>query len=280
MGRYAARGKQYIVQLRAVAGGIVMQQLLYAPEVRDDQRRRASTRRRCKDTELGARQAAHRTDLVGGVRRHAVRGRRAHAHRGYRAAEGRGRADRDLAEVAGTGARSSISWRRCGRASRRPGAKRAKAKALQGPGGTRGRAQAPRGASRRRRSSPRPSRAARPRRRAARRVGLLHGGIPRTCAVSERLFAPRRRPSSSDFRAPSSAASSAPASCRRRAAAGGEYRFSFPDLVVLRTAQALTTAQVPPAPHRALAAPAARARCPRRCRSTACASRRSAMPWS
>ncbi|HVF64306.1 MAG TPA: Ku protein [Casimicrobiaceae bacterium] len=34
IGRYAARGKQYIVQLRAVEGGIVMQQLLYAPEVR------------------------------------------------------------------------------------------------------------------------------------------------------------------------------------------------------------------------------------------------------
>jgi DNA end-binding protein Ku len=34
IGRYAARGKQYIVQLRAVPGGIIMQQLLYAPEVR------------------------------------------------------------------------------------------------------------------------------------------------------------------------------------------------------------------------------------------------------
>jgi DNA end-binding protein Ku len=34
VGRYAARGKQYIVQLRAVPGGLVMQQLLYAPEVR------------------------------------------------------------------------------------------------------------------------------------------------------------------------------------------------------------------------------------------------------
>ena len=34
VGRYAARGKQYIVQLRSVPGGIVMQQLLYAPEVR------------------------------------------------------------------------------------------------------------------------------------------------------------------------------------------------------------------------------------------------------
>ena len=37
IGRYAARGKQYIVQLRAVADGIVMQQLLYAPEVRSIQ---------------------------------------------------------------------------------------------------------------------------------------------------------------------------------------------------------------------------------------------------
>jgi DNA end-binding protein Ku len=34
VGRYAARGKQYIVQLRAIEGGLVMQQLLYAPEVR------------------------------------------------------------------------------------------------------------------------------------------------------------------------------------------------------------------------------------------------------
>lgn len=34
VGRYAARGKQYIVQIRPVVGGLVMQQLLYAPEVR------------------------------------------------------------------------------------------------------------------------------------------------------------------------------------------------------------------------------------------------------
>jgi len=33
--RWAARGKQYIVQLRTVEGGLVMQQLLYAPEVRN-----------------------------------------------------------------------------------------------------------------------------------------------------------------------------------------------------------------------------------------------------
>jgi DNA end-binding protein Ku len=34
VGRYAARGKQYVVQLRPVKRGLVMQQLLYAPEVR------------------------------------------------------------------------------------------------------------------------------------------------------------------------------------------------------------------------------------------------------
>ena len=34
VGRYAARGKQYIVQIRPVPGGLVMQQLLYEPEVR------------------------------------------------------------------------------------------------------------------------------------------------------------------------------------------------------------------------------------------------------
>ena len=34
LGRYAARGKQYLVMLRPVAGGMVMQQLLYADEVR------------------------------------------------------------------------------------------------------------------------------------------------------------------------------------------------------------------------------------------------------
>ena len=34
IGRWAARGKQYIVMIRAVANGLVMQQLLYADEVR------------------------------------------------------------------------------------------------------------------------------------------------------------------------------------------------------------------------------------------------------
>jgi DNA end-binding protein Ku len=34
VGRWAARGKQYIVMIRAVEGGVVMQQLMYAGEVR------------------------------------------------------------------------------------------------------------------------------------------------------------------------------------------------------------------------------------------------------
>src|SRR6185436_11099833 len=34
LGRWAARGKQYIVMIRPLDGGLVMQQLLYAAEVR------------------------------------------------------------------------------------------------------------------------------------------------------------------------------------------------------------------------------------------------------
>ena len=34
MGKWAARGKQYIVELRPISDGIVLQQLLYADEVR------------------------------------------------------------------------------------------------------------------------------------------------------------------------------------------------------------------------------------------------------
>ena len=37
LARYAARGKQYLVMLRPVAGGLIMQQLLYADEVRSFQ---------------------------------------------------------------------------------------------------------------------------------------------------------------------------------------------------------------------------------------------------
>src|SRR5262245_63867385 len=35
VGRWAARGKQYIVMIRPVEDGLVMQQLMYAGEVRD-----------------------------------------------------------------------------------------------------------------------------------------------------------------------------------------------------------------------------------------------------
>jgi non-homologous end joining protein Ku len=51
VGRHAARGKQYIVQLRAVPGGLVMQQLLYAPKCEPSARSK-SRRRPCASTEL------------------------------------------------------------------------------------------------------------------------------------------------------------------------------------------------------------------------------------
>ena len=52
VGRWAARGKQYIVMIRPVEDGLVMQQLLYAGEVRLDQRDRHPEDRSASDAEL------------------------------------------------------------------------------------------------------------------------------------------------------------------------------------------------------------------------------------
>ena len=67
VGRYAARGKQYIVQLRAVPGGLVMQQLLYAPEVRTIEEVGIEAAP-VKDTELALAKQLIGTDLVRSVR--------------------------------------------------------------------------------------------------------------------------------------------------------------------------------------------------------------------
>ncbi len=95
LGRWAARGKQYIVMIRPVERtGLVMQQLLYAGEVRS-----------IKDIEIPktevqgrraeARAAADRAAGVGDVRSDRVQGRGARAHRGGGAEEGRGPGDHD-----------------------------------------------------------------------------------------------------------------------------------------------------------------------------------------
>src|SRR5207344_132106 len=70
LGRWAARGKQYIVMIRAVEDGLVMQQLLYAGEAQ-------------------ARAAADRAADLRGVRSVAIHGRGVDAHPGCRREEGR-----------------------------------------------------------------------------------------------------------------------------------------------------------------------------------------------
>jgi DNA end-binding protein Ku len=52
LARYAARGKQYLVMLRPVEGGIVMQQLLYADEVRSFKEVPLNQAPELKDAEL------------------------------------------------------------------------------------------------------------------------------------------------------------------------------------------------------------------------------------
>ena len=95
LGRWAARGKQYIVMIRPVEDlveGLVMQQLLYAGEVRSMRRPRHSEDRR-QARRAQARAAADRAAVVGQVRSGRVHRRGAHAHRGGGAEEGRGPGD-------------------------------------------------------------------------------------------------------------------------------------------------------------------------------------------
>ena len=61
LGQYAARGKQHLVLLRPLNGGLVMEQLHYADEVRSDDRSAGPARRGQADG-ARAREAAHRAD--------------------------------------------------------------------------------------------------------------------------------------------------------------------------------------------------------------------------
>jgi DNA end-binding protein Ku len=115
LGRWAARGKQYIVMIRPVEDGLVMQQLLYAGEVRS-----------MKDIEIRSRgqggraQARENADRATGsdtfdpsVYTDEVSASRLRCEK----VEGQ---EITLAEAPeGEARRSSISWKRCARASRR-----------------------------------------------------------------------------------------------------------------------------------------------------------------
>ncbi len=95
VGRWAARGKQYIVMIRPVDDGLVMQQLMYAGEVRPiseiDIPHMDVARRR-----IEARQTAHRPADERDVRSLAVHRRSQRARRKGRAEESRGRGDHDV----------------------------------------------------------------------------------------------------------------------------------------------------------------------------------------
>src|SRR5581483_6603880 len=117
IGRWAARGKQYIVMIRPVANGLVMQQLLYADAVQG----RGARARREGDRAEGRRPRDHHG---GRARRHRRTGHRPHGsaarepreegRRQARRRGGQGRARRD----AGGGAQACEA--RDGRASRAP----------------------------------------------------------------------------------------------------------------------------------------------------------------
>ena len=118
LAKWAWKSKQYVVQVRPVEDGLVLQQLLYADEVRSLKDLNIEpvtvTRRR-----TAARAAAHRPDLAGRLRPDAVRRRRAQAHPGRDRREDRRQAG------GGLGARRSAEHgpghRPDGSAARQPG---------------------------------------------------------------------------------------------------------------------------------------------------------------
>ena len=230
LGRWAARGKQYIVMIRPVEDGLVMQQLLYAGEVRamkdlEIPEDRSQARR------VEARAAADRAAGVRHVR--SVRStptKCARASRRRCRRRSRARRSRWPRRPKAAARRSSTSWRRCARASRRR---------------RRARAQGRRAA---------PAAARKPPKRAQQARGRRAGGAQaREESVADAAGERRRvqpygvrdvekllRLPRSTIRALIAAGFVSPARGPR-----GAWLFSFQDLIVLRTAQALAAANVP-----------------------------------
>ena len=167
LGRWAARGKQYIVMIRPVEDGLVMQQLLYAGEVRS-MKDLEIPKTDVKPAELKLAQQLIEQQTSDDVRSVRLHRRSRGAHRGRRAEEGRGPGDH-----AGRGAR------RRRRAGDRPHGSAAREPREEGRGagagrregtGRRGRAAKPaRKPAKRARRSRRPPRTRRSRARRARK---------------------------------------------------------------------------------------------------------------
>ena len=139
LGRWAARGKQYIVMIRPVEDGLVMQQLLYAGEVRA-MKDLEIPKTEVKPAELKLAQQLIEQQASETFDPSAVHRRGGRAHRGRRAEEGRGPGDH-----AGRGAR------RRRRAGHRSHGSAAREPREEGAGAREGR-----------RARPRPQRASRP----------------------------------------------------------------------------------------------------------------------
>ena len=121
LGRWAARGKQYIVMLRPVEDGIVMQQLLNAEEVRSIKDIEIPDTE-VKPQELKLAQMLIEQQSAETFDPSAVQGHGHRAHRGGDREEGAGPGDHARRARGARARRSSTSWRRCARRSsaRRP----------------------------------------------------------------------------------------------------------------------------------------------------------------
>ena len=234
LGRWAARGKQYIVMIRPVEDGLVMQQLLYAGEVRA-MKDLEIPKTEVKPAELKLAQQLIEQQTSETFDPSQYTDEVAARIDGGRAEEGRGPGDH-----AGRGARkaaarkSSISWKRCAPASRR----KAPARAPRPPS-----------------PSPPPQRASR--RSGRSRSSLAGAGGAQGCqeikparAEQPRSAQPVRRPRRREVAAPVAQhdplVDRAPDFVAPARGPRGAWLFSFQDLIVLRTAQALADAKVPP----------------------------------
>ena len=233
LGRWAARGKQYIVMIRPVEDGLVMQQLLYAGEVRA-MKELEIPKTEVKPAELKLAQQlieqqasetfdpSQYTDEVAARIEAAVQ----------KKVEGQ---EITLAEAPeGAARRSSISWKRCARASRRRRRAARRQAAEPEPRRRPQRASRPSGRSRPRRRGARGAQG-RARKRPSGEDGERSSHPYGVRDVEKLLRLPR-----STIRSLIAAGFVAPARGPR-----GAWRFSFQDLIVLRTAQALADANVP-----------------------------------
>ena len=118
LGRWAARGKQYIVMIRAVEDGLVMQQLLYAGEVRAMKDLEIpETEVKPAELKLAQQLIEQQTSETFDPSQYTDEVSR--AHRGRDREEGRGPGDHAGRSARDAARRSSTSWKRCARASRR-----------------------------------------------------------------------------------------------------------------------------------------------------------------